>query len=295
MTDESVGGQPSVEATLDELYAVAPGEFVSLRDEYAGRARAAGDKQAAASIRAARRPTVSAWLLNLLSREQPAELAELLDIGARLRGDADSTDSPGRSGPSEPVDVRQLSARRRELTDALVSAVERLAGDRGVATSADGLREVRTTLDAALVDAEVAATVRRGRLQKTTAYAGFGPALAFAPAEPDGPRLVPEQGESACESATEVGEDEARARLAARLARAEEELTSREATRDEARRRRDANQAEVEELTERLRAAEQRLAAAERGLRAEDKRHERAETARDRALRAVEQYDESAD
>src|SRR4029450_10780087 len=81
---------PSVRATnlaevADELYAPPPPEFRTARDEQARQARAAGDADLAEAIKKLRRPTVSAWLVNLLIREAPGQVRELLELGESLR------------------------------------------------------------------------------------------------------------------------------------------------------------------------------------------------------------------
>jgi hypothetical protein len=69
----------------DELFGLAPEEFVAARDELARRLKREGDAEAAARVKALRRPPVSAWAVNRLAREQGPALAPLLAAGERLR------------------------------------------------------------------------------------------------------------------------------------------------------------------------------------------------------------------
>src|SRR5690349_10824883 len=68
-----------------ELYLVPPARFVETRDSIAQQASAAGQVELAARLRALRRPTQSAWLVNLLVRNEPATMAELRALGRQLR------------------------------------------------------------------------------------------------------------------------------------------------------------------------------------------------------------------
>jgi len=62
----------NLEQVADELYALAPAAFTAARDEQASQARASGDADLAGAIKKLRRPTVSAWLVNLLARADGA-------------------------------------------------------------------------------------------------------------------------------------------------------------------------------------------------------------------------------
>jgi len=95
----------------DELYALPPEDFRAARDERAAQARASGDKALAREITALRRPVVSAWLVNLLARDEPGQMSELLALGDSLR-DAQQTLDGDR--------LRELSAQRRDLVGAMV-------------------------------------------------------------------------------------------------------------------------------------------------------------------------------
>jgi hypothetical protein len=56
----------------DELYAQPPNAFTAARDEAVARARAAGDRATATQLAALKRPTVGAWLVNVVAW-QPAD------------------------------------------------------------------------------------------------------------------------------------------------------------------------------------------------------------------------------
>ncbi|HZG95712.1 MAG TPA: hypothetical protein VEZ46_13480, partial [Mycobacteriales bacterium] len=79
------GGSPAIdERHVDELYGLPPEEFVTRRDALARELRSS-DRGASAEIKALRRPTVGAWLVNQLARAEAEALDELLETGAALR------------------------------------------------------------------------------------------------------------------------------------------------------------------------------------------------------------------
>jgi hypothetical protein len=155
----------------DELYALPPEDFRAGRDERAAQARASGDKALAREITALRRPVVSAWLVNLLARDEKDQMSELLALGESLRDAQQALDGDR---------LRELSAQRRDLIGAMVTAVKRRAAEDGRAVSLQVEREVEATLQAALADPEAAAAVSSGRLVSPLTYAGLGAGEAVA-------------------------------------------------------------------------------------------------------------------
>jgi hypothetical protein len=148
----------------DELYALPPGQFTAARDARARVAKAAGDREIAARIATLRKPTVLAWLVNLLVRELPDEIGGFLDLGAALR-DATAT----LSGP----ELRQLSGQRHRLVQALVRQARDLARQAGYRITEDVARGLEETLAAALTDPAVAEQFRAGRLTSGLTATGF--------------------------------------------------------------------------------------------------------------------------
>ncbi|MFI9010060.1 hypothetical protein ACIGNX_22795 [Actinosynnema sp. NPDC053489] len=155
-----------IDRIADELYALPPAEFVAARDAHARAAADRGDQALAKQVSALRKPTSSAWALNLLAREDPADLAEALALGDELRAAQEDL----RGGA-----LRRLGARRRAVLSALVRRVEVLASHAGRPLGADAVQQVRTTLAAALADAVLGARIRAGRLVKPVEQSGFGP------------------------------------------------------------------------------------------------------------------------
>src|SRR3954471_3271554 len=94
----------------DELYALPPEEFTAARDRAAAQVKADGQAALASQIRALRKPTQGAWALNLLARERPDELGQLLDLGTSLRAAQASLQGD---------ELRRLSAQRSQVVGAL--------------------------------------------------------------------------------------------------------------------------------------------------------------------------------
>ncbi|MEH1097571.1 hypothetical protein [Micromonospora sp. CPCC 205561] len=152
---------------VHRLYTTPPDRFVAIRDEAVAEARRSGDPRGAREIARLRRPTVAAWLVNLLAIRRPELVADLAQLAEALRAAQRDLRGPR---------LRELSAQRRAVVAALVAEVRKLAAGTEGAPSAGKLplAEVEATLNAALADTDVAEQVRTGRLLRAASYAGFG-------------------------------------------------------------------------------------------------------------------------
>jgi hypothetical protein len=61
-----VASEDLLQDAINELYSVAPAQFIARRAALAGAAKRAGDQTAAKAIGELRRPTQSAWTVNCL-------------------------------------------------------------------------------------------------------------------------------------------------------------------------------------------------------------------------------------
>jgi hypothetical protein len=219
-----------------ELYALSPDDFIERRRQLVAEARKAGNRELATQIGKLRRPTRSAWLINLLAREEPDKIQELLELGATLQA------AQQRMAGDE---LRRLSVERRKTVDALARRAVEL-GRKFEYNAPDGaLQEVSQTLQTALGDAELGDLVRAGRLTQAVTYGGFGPTdLASAlgasipaktPSRPEKsptkppPKLDAKQRRAAEKAAAEARGKAAAAREAAELADAEAEAATQHA------------------------------------------------------------------
>jgi hypothetical protein len=148
-----------------ELYALPPADFVAARNELVRAARAAGSREIAERLRHLRRPTRSAWLVNVLARDSAA-MRRLSTLGKELRDAQTGLDS---------TQLRTLSEQRRRLITDLLEQAQAHATDAGLRLTATVLSEVEATLQAALVDLAGALTIRNGRLVRPLSHSGFGP------------------------------------------------------------------------------------------------------------------------
>ncbi len=253
---------PTLEAALDELYGCDPSDFVAVRKRLAAALGADGEKEAAKELRAARRPSTSAWALNQLARLRPDVVSELLDQSASLVA------AQTRALSGKPDALRAaIQAHRTALTTATDAALAML-GTR----SNDAFRaEIVSTLRAASTDEEVGRQLRAGRLVREASSSGFPDATGLTlVAEPPRPtaRSTPKRAtppiEVAHADATRTrGLDERKerereaprqaARVATRAARREVAAAERETTRARTR---------IERLEHELEAAQRELESA---------------------------------
>ncbi|QES45533.1 hypothetical protein DEJ49_35150 [Streptomyces venezuelae] len=152
------GQERDVERVLDELYATAPPQFVSRREELAARARTDGRAEDARRIRAARRPTLAAWAANLLLHAQPTESRRFLALGRELREAYRTLDA---------AEIKELSTQRTSVVSALTRQAATLARDAGHRLSDAALQDVASTLRAVLADEDAADQWATGRLEST--------------------------------------------------------------------------------------------------------------------------------
>ena len=68
----------------DELYSLPLAEFIAARDRRAREARAAGEAGIAREVARLRKPSTAAWIVNMLQRRHPEELAQLSLLGNAL-------------------------------------------------------------------------------------------------------------------------------------------------------------------------------------------------------------------
>ncbi|TCC04181.1 hypothetical protein [Kribbella soli] len=153
------------EEAADAVYAAPAADFIATRNELAKQLKAGGDAAASTRLKALRKPTVAAWIANLLARKLPDELDDLLALGDEFREATADLDGER---------LRDLTPRRHRLLDKLSKEAARLAADEGQKVSPDVGQKLRETLDAALVDPAAGDAVREGRLSSALRHVGFG-------------------------------------------------------------------------------------------------------------------------
>jgi hypothetical protein len=242
-----------IDERIDGLYAGELERFTPDRDALAKELAAAGEKDGSKRVKALRKPVVSAWALNVLARQDPEAIGELLELGGRLR-DAQRRAISG--GDVEPL--REATDERRQLVSELAGKATAILDRSGAASAANG-DAVVTTLEAAAADEEAGDLLRSGRLVKPlrppTSFGGEGLRVLEGGRQAGVPAKQDPRAAEAKRLERELRAAEVRER------RAEETVEREKARLEELERKRT-------EYRERLRAAEAEL----RGISLETKR-----------------------
>src|SRR5690606_12641397 len=155
----------ALDAVANELYGLPLDEFTKTRNERATDARASGDRDLADSIKQLKKPSTSAWAVNMLARHRADEVGQLLELGASLRAAQSELDAD---------ELRELGKQRQKLIAAVVRHASDLAKELGAPIGTAAADEVGQTLQAALADPEAADAVVAGLLVKPLAASGWG-------------------------------------------------------------------------------------------------------------------------
>ncbi len=252
---------------IDELYGTPPERFTERRDALAKELKEAGDVEGANDLRAQRRPTKVAHLLNQVARRAPDEVAALVDLGRELA----RVQRRAIRGQADGGELREAIARQREMVSALVKRAAEV-GDEIEIDARPLLDEVASALRTAMTDPGFGAELEEGRLAKAPEIAvGLPSGELLASVTPIAPAAKRVPAKRAREEQARAREDEARREAKARR---REKLDAEARARDEA----EAREREKAEAAARARAeaeAHARDAADEAGrLRAEATRAE---------------------
>jgi len=248
----------SVEEEIDRLYGKPLHEFTAARDALARDLRRAGDRAAADEVKALRKPTVSAWAINQLARNERMKVRSVLVGGEKLRSAHAELLGGGR-----PAKVTEASDAERKAISHLVSSAAKILSQAGHSPNESTLERVASTLRAAAVDDEGRLLLEKGRLTRDLDPSGFGPLGAVATPTRQRGR---DAGSATDRRRRKAAEEKLRALRAelseltkaaadadARVAAARRELRAAEAEAREARRK-------VERAAQRLETAEKELA-----------------------------------
>jgi hypothetical protein len=176
----------------EDLYGLPLEEFTPARDALAKELKAAGQKDEAAEVKSLRKPSLAAWALNRVAREQPDAIERLRASGADVRAAQEEALS-GNAG------------RLRDAGRALAEEVDRVAGHAADALRAAGRpasaaqqEKIVATLRTAAVEDQAGDALARGVLADELESTGFSllgaGATAAAPATTS--KKTSEDGES---------------------------------------------------------------------------------------------------
>jgi chromosome segregation ATPase len=278
----------------EELYSLAPAEFTGTRNQWAKQAKADGDAELAKRVTELKKPSVAAWVVNMMMRHQGEQMTQVLELGASLRQAQADLDGEA---------LRELTRQRRALTTAVTQQGRELARDLGQKLTESVADQVQGTLHAAMVDEQAAAAVRSGLLVSALTATGVGVAdVVDAVAVPSAigltarPRAMPtpKRAELSVVPDLEPAPDEAKQRREAEQAAARLAVERAREAADEARRkvrkaerRIDKVQARTLQAAEELEEARGRVAELEHELETLDRE---AVDADERKERADERY-----
>jgi hypothetical protein len=154
-----------------DLYGLPLDEFTKKRDDLAKELRKGGKKEAADEVKALRKPTVSAWMINQLARRHPQEMKALVKAGDDLR-----KAQRGAVSGRDPEKLLEATRSHRDRFDDLTS-LARHELDAGGQT----LQRVAQTLRAGSIDKQASKALLAGTLATDVEQAGFGPLLSEVP------------------------------------------------------------------------------------------------------------------
>jgi len=259
----------SLDDELDRLYALDPGEFVAGRDRLVKELRGADRREEAAEVGELRKPSVSAWAINQLARQDRRDVDLLLDAGHRLR-EAQQRLLAGEA-PEGLDEARRI---QRDALQSLAKAARGILAGAGRESDVT-LARIATTLQAAAIEEEGRELLARGRLTGDLEAPGFDLLAPMAGAGPPRKRTAkPKAKPTATKGRDREREkqqlEEARSGLRdarASLRDAEKELRAAEQTASKARRELGAAEAQVEKREAAVEAARHGVEEAEGALR----------------------------
>lgn len=149
------------------LYRGPLADFVAARQGLAKRLKEAGDARVA-EVRELRKPSASAWAVNLLFAGEPREIAALLGAGERARAVQRHAAAGGDSAP-----LRDAIAAVRAALPRLAALGGKLLADSGRAPVDAIVERLRINLEALALDPAHAAIAARGWLHEDLPRPGF--------------------------------------------------------------------------------------------------------------------------
>ncbi|HEY2602353.1 MAG TPA: hypothetical protein VGI67_12415 [Thermoleophilaceae bacterium] len=267
------------EEAVDELYGLPLEEFTARRDELAKELRSADEREGAAWVKALRKPSQPAWLVNQLARTQTADAKGVLDSADALRAAQERT----LAGAGSPQELARASEEHAGAMRALLAKAPGMLDAEGRSPSNPTLYRAAETLRATALDEDARAAFAAGRLTREQRAAGLG----FAPvsdadedAEPPS-RSRRKAAAVAARPKKEDSEQKARAQAQAALKTVKAELKERSK--------------EVAEHERAVRAAEREAEAAQSQLKQATNALERARADEAHARARVEKAEAAAE
>jgi hypothetical protein len=161
----------------DPLFEIAPEEFTAERDRIAKRLKEQGDDGAAAEIKALKRPSITAYALNLVARRDSDLIGSLLEADERMRTAKSRADMDG------------AKADRQKAISAISGKAISVLTGQGRSVTPQVKERLTETLLAVATDDPTRELLEHGRLLKEAKAGAFGgPVVVFEAVEPDDER-----------------------------------------------------------------------------------------------------------
>lgn len=154
---------------IDRLFALPLDEFTRARNDLAKRLKQDGSADAAEQVRTLAKPSVAAWAVNQLARQEAEGVRSLLNVGARLR----SAQERSLRGERAADEVRAAQAEEREVLRSLTQRAGELLREAGRPATGATLDRVSSTLRAAALAEPGRTQLREGRLAGDVEVSGF--------------------------------------------------------------------------------------------------------------------------
>jgi hypothetical protein len=202
------------EQDVDALYGLPLDEFTPRRDALAKELRADGKKDEAAWVKALRKPSAAAWLVNQLARTQSKDAQRVIDSGDAVRAAQDRAIA----GKGDRDELAAAGSEHAAAMRALLAKAPGVLDSDGRSPSAASLDRAEETLRAIPLDEEARAGFASGRLTRERRASGLG--FALVAAEPAAPSRPAKKPGKASQKNDEERERKARAQAALKEAKA---------------------------------------------------------------------------
>lgn len=163
-----------VSPAAEFLFELKPEAFTAERDRLAKELKKSGDDEESAAVKALKRPSVTAYALNLVARRHGKLIEDLLDAGERMR----TATSRGK--------MDEAKADRQKAIALITGQAAELMGEEDRPVTAQVREKITETLLAAATDDETRESLKSGTLLKEAVSSGFGGAVtSFEPESGD--------------------------------------------------------------------------------------------------------------
>jgi hypothetical protein len=211
---------------IDRLFGLPPEDFTAARNELARRLKSEGDAAAAQEVKQLGKPTVTAWTINQLARQEKRALEVLLAAATALReAQQRALQNTGDGGDA----LRHAQEEERRALSALTQRAQQILESAGRPVSRSVLDRISSTLRAAALSEEGRPVLESGRLSGDVEPSGFDALAAIGVADRAPRRRTAPARDELAERRREKREREQRRReLRERVRKLEAEATEAE-------------------------------------------------------------------